>query len=135
MVLVPFWRPIDPKVGAPVGVVGDAPGAITEALRTIVKPGDRILNPQAWGSWFEFALPQATVALDSRIEVFPAQVWDDYDTIHRGLPGWQDVLARWNPTYVVATDDEKDFTARLVAAGWTVVLPDHDGTILAAPAR
>ena len=61
----------------PGGVVGDAPGGITAALRNAVQPGDRILNPQSWGSWFEFAFPDATVALDSRIEVFPAQVWDD----------------------------------------------------------
>lgn len=133
--LVPFWRPIDPKVGAPAGVVGDAPVGITEALRGLVKPGDRILNPQPWGSWFEFALPQATVALDSRIELFPAQVWDDYDTIRRGGDGWQAILARWNPTWIVATEDEKAFTTRIEGLGWAVFHKDRDGTVLAAPSR
>ena len=119
VVLVPIWRPTDNRLGAPAGVVGDAPGGITEALRKAVRPGDRILNPQPWGSWFEFALPQATVALDSRIEVFPAGVWDDYDTVQRGIDGWQDVLARWSPTFIVATDDDDAFVERLTAAGWT----------------
>lgn len=128
--LVPVWRTTDSRLGAPAGVVGDAPGGITEALRKIVKPGDRILNPQQWGSWFEFALPQATVALDSRIEVFPPQVWDDYDTVHRGAEGWQDILARWAPTLIVATDGEDAFVERLKAAGWAETYQDDDGAIL-----
>jgi hypothetical protein len=130
VVLVPVWRPIDSRLGAPAGVVGDAPGGITEALRAAVQPGDRILNPQPWGSWFELALPGATIALDSRIEVFPAQVWDDYDTVHDGTDGWQEVLARWAPTWIVATDDEDAFVERLKAAGWAVTFEDDDGTIL-----
>ena len=130
VVLVPVWRPTDSRLGAPAGVVGDAPGGITEALRKVAQPGDRILNPQPWGSWFELALPQATVALDSRIEVFPAGVWDDFDTVHRGTDGWQDILARWDPTFVVATDDDDAFVERLEAAGWRVTYQDDDGSIL-----
>ncbi|MBA2719601.1 MAG: hypothetical protein H0U52_10220 [Chloroflexi bacterium] len=132
--LVPVWRPIDSRLGVPVGTVGDAPGGITHALGKAVRPGDRILNPQPWGSWFELALPQATVALDSRIEVFPAAVWDDYDAVHRGTDGWQAILARWAPTFVVATDDEDAFVARLTLTGWTVLYADDDGTILRRPA-
>ena len=81
LALLPVWRPTDPQLGSgvPVGVVGDAPRGITAYLRATVKPGDRILNPQPWGSWLELAVPEATVALDSRIEVVPAQVWDDAD--------------------------------------------------------
>ena len=130
VVLVPVWRPTDNRLGAPVGVVGDAPGGITAALRAVVKPGDRILNPQPWGSWFELALPEATVALDSRIELFPAKVWDDFDTAHRGGDGWQQILAAWAPTFVVATKDEAPFVARLKAAGWTEFYRDDEGTIL-----
>lgn len=130
VVLLPVWRPTDSRLGAPAGVVGDAPAGITQALRTAVKPGDRILNPQPWGSWFELALPQASVALDSRIELFPAQVWDDYDTVRSGGDGWQAILARWNPTFVVATDDEDAFVARLEAAGWATTFEDQDGAVL-----
>ncbi|GAC1669956.1 MAG: hypothetical protein NVS9B8_13090 [Candidatus Limnocylindrales bacterium] len=133
--LVPVWRPVDSRLGAPVGVVGDAPPGITAALRGLVKPGDRILTPQPWGSWFEFALPQATVALDSRIELFPAQVWDAYDTIRSGGAGWQQTIATWAPTIVVATRDEGRFVARLEAAGWTSAYVDNDGTILVTGQR
>jgi hypothetical protein len=131
--LLPTWRSTDGKVGAPVGLVGDAPPGITAALLELVKPGDRILNPQPWGSWFEFALPRTTVALDSRIEVFPAEVWDDYDTVHRGGDGWQAILARWNPAFAVAAESDEAFAARLVAAGWAKTYADGDGVILTAP--
>jgi hypothetical protein len=135
IVLVPIWRPIDARLGlgVPAGVVGDAPGGITEHLRSVLKPGDRILNPQPWGSWFELAFPGATVALDSRIEVFPAQVWDDYDAVRDGGDGWQAILARWDPDWVVATDEEDDFLARLEAAGWRTSFTDDDGTVLSRP--
>ena len=69
--LLPVWRPIDPASARPQGVVGIAPPGITAALRDIAKPGDRLFNPQPWGSWFEFALPDLPVAIDSRIELFP----------------------------------------------------------------
>ena len=130
VVLLPVWRATDSRLGAPAGVVGDAPAGITAALRAAVKPGDRILNPQPWGSWFELALPQATVALDSRIELFPAQVWDDYETVRSGGDGWQAILERWNPTFVVATDDEDELVARLHLAGWITAYADGDGTVL-----
>ena len=70
--LLPVWRPLDPDLDAPEGVVGNAPPGITAALRDLARPGDRLFNPQPWGSWFEFALPDLPVAIDSRIELFPA---------------------------------------------------------------
>ncbi len=71
-----------------------APSGITGALRDLVRPGDRIFNPQLWGSWFEFALPDASVAIDSRIELFPVDVWNDHDDIVSGSGGWEQQISR-----------------------------------------
>ena len=133
IVLLPAWRTVDPRVGAPPGVIGDAPPGVTAALRELARPGDRILNPQRWGSWFELALPDTLVAIDSRIEVFPVDVWTDYDVIRSGGPRWQETLARMNPKFIVATDDEDAFVARLATAGWHDAYHDDDGTILVPP--
>ena len=76
------------------GVVGIAPPGITAALRDLARPGDRLFNPQPWGSWFEFALPDLPVAIDSRIELFPASVWDAYESVVAGGDGWQAQLRR-----------------------------------------
>ena len=68
---------------------------------TGTKPGDRVFLPQTWASWFEWAAPAPGYFLDSRFELFPATVWDDYDTIDRGGPDAQAVLDRWSVNVVV----------------------------------
>ena len=103
VVALPVWRPVDPGTGAPQGTLSFAPSGITLALEGVAGPGDRILNPQPWGSWFEFAVPEAAVAIDSRIELFPSQVWDDYVRITAGLEGWDSILDRWGVTLAVVT--------------------------------
>jgi hypothetical protein len=133
ILLLPIWRSTDARVRAPAGVVGEAPPGITEALRSIVKPGAHILNPQPWGSWFEFALPDAQIAIDSRIEVFPAGVWDELDAVRKGGQGWQQSLVRWNVAIVVAEHDEGALVSRLLGAGWRQAYADNDGSILTAP--
>ena len=127
--LLPVWRPYDEGVQAPVGVVGTAPSGITAALRDVAKPGDRLFGPQALGSWFEFALPAVPVALDSRIEVFPPEVWDEYQTVIDGAEGWQDLLDRWGVTIVVTLEGDDALDARLAADGWRQIHRDDDGAI------
>jgi hypothetical protein len=127
--LLPVWRPIDPALGAPEGVVGIAPPGITQALRTMTRPGDRLFNQQAWGSWFEFALPDLPVAIDSRIELFPPTVWTTYANIVAGGESWAAQLQAWGATIVVVDADDEAMTARLAAAGWRTVYTDADGSI------
>ena len=71
--LLPVWRPIEPRTGVPAGVLADAPPGITEALRSAVTAGDRIFNPQRWGSWIEYAVPGALVAHRFARRVLPAR--------------------------------------------------------------
>jgi len=133
VVLLPVWRPMDPGLQAPSGVVGNAPPGITGALREQANDGDRLFNPQPWGSWFEFSFPKVLVALDSRIEVFPPQVWDDYETVTQGRDGWQQILERWGVTLAVVPNGDDAFHARLTSAGWTELFADADGWLLRAP--
>ncbi|MEA2652898.1 MAG: hypothetical protein QOI37_125 [Chloroflexota bacterium] len=133
--LLPPWRPIDPALGAPAGVVGNAPPGITAELRAMARPTDRLFNPQPWGSWFEFALPDLPVAIDSRIELFPPGVWDAYERIAAGGDGWATQLKAWGATIAVAGPEEFGFTARLAAMGWRTTYTDPDGSVLVAPDR
>lgn len=132
--LLPVWRPIDPGLGAPVGVVGNAPPGITAALRNDLRPGDRVFNPQPWGSWFEFALPTLPVALDSRIELFPVDIWERYEAVVAGSDGWERQLDDWGVSVAVAAGAEaEELGARLAGAGWTLVYEDPDGSIYRRP--
>ncbi len=133
--LLPVWRPVDTQLGAPVGVVGDAPPGVTAALRELAVPGDRVFNQQAWGSWLEFAFPDVLVAIDSRIELFPVSVWDAYQRVIAGVDGWERQLDDWGVTIAVVDADEDAFAARLTGAGWRSAFTDDDGQILVAPGR
>ena len=129
IVLLPIWRPIEPGLDAPVGVVGNAPPGITAELQDRARPGDRVFNPQPWGSWFEFALPDLPVAIDSRIELFPPEVWDTYENIVAGGEDWAAQLRGWGATIVVVAHRDAAMAARLPAAGWQQVYADADGSI------
>lgn len=133
--LLPMWRSTDPALGAPAGVLANAPPGITAAVRGVARPGDRLLNPQVWGSWFEFALPDLPVAIDSRIELFPPGVWDDYDVIRSGGVRWIDRLNAWDPTVAVVPAREEGLLDRLTGIGWRVAFSDGDGSVLLAPDR
>ena len=60
-----------------------------------------VFTPQTWASWFEWAAPVAHYFLDSRFELFPAPVWDDYALIERGGPEAQAALDRWGVHIVI----------------------------------
>jgi hypothetical protein len=135
LALVPLWRPVDTRLGAPSGVLGDAPPGLTTALRSTARPDERVLNPQSWGSWFEFAVPSASYAVDSRIELFTAATWSAYERARNGAEDWNAILADWGVTLVVTDFTEDDLTARLQAASWAVVYQDSDGTLFSAPTR
>ncbi|HUQ77859.1 MAG TPA: hypothetical protein VM427_03160 [Patescibacteria group bacterium] len=133
VIALPIWRPLDPRIAAPSGLISDAPPGITSALRELVGPGSRILNPQPWGSWFEFAVPEARYVIDSRIEVFPAGVWRDFSDVRAGVEGWAQIIARWQVDFVVVERGDAAFVQRLIEIGWTEVFRDADGGILAPP--
>jgi hypothetical protein len=131
--LLPVWRPVDPKTGVPVAVLTDAPPGITGALREIHRPGDRVFNPQRWGSWLEFALPDVLVAADSRIEMFPEDRWAAYEGVLAGVEGWERQMADWAVTSAVVESGDAAFRERLLGAGWSLGFEDETGSILTAP--
>jgi len=131
--LLPLWRPLDPGTQTPVGVLTEAPPGLTAALRDAARTGDRILNPQVWGSWFEYAIPDAAYAVDSRIEFFPADVWRRYEAIVAGSAGWEAQLAAWDPQIVIIEAEDASGAARFEALGYTRVHEDADGFLLVRP--
>ncbi|MEJ7749081.1 MAG: hypothetical protein WKF56_07240 [Candidatus Limnocylindrales bacterium] len=127
--VLPAWRPSEPGLETPAGVVGNAPPGITAAIRQRIQPGDRLFNPQPWGSWFEYALPNLPVALDSRIELFPSTVWDEYERVVDGAEGWQERLASWDVSMVVVGPTDFEFSSRLARAGWSETYRGLDGAL------
>lgn len=92
VVMLPALRDVGPA-GVPNGTLSAAPQGIAAELREflekgVLKPGDRVWNPQRWGSWLEFAVPELRYAVDSRIELFSADLWVDVQT-------WANANGEW----------------------------------------
>ena len=85
---------------------------------------------QPWGSWFEYRTPDRPVFVDSRIEIIPKDVWDEYGQVGFAGADWREVLARVNPDVIVAADNW-DLLPDLEAdgSGWTSVYKDDDGEV------
>ena len=85
--LLPLWRPLGPA-GVPIGTLSYAPQGLAAELQSMTR-GKSLVSvhvwaPQTWGSWLEFAAPVAKVAVDSRVELFPADLWSDIEWVSTG---------------------------------------------------
>jgi hypothetical protein len=111
--------------------LADAPLGITSELEGLLEPGDRIFNAQRWGSWFEVALPENPIFVDSRPTVFPKAIWRQYVEVSGGADGWDRVLDRWRVGVVAAEWAQQERLIPLIGrdAGWREVYRDDDGVI------
>jgi len=116
-------------VATPEGLLAAAPAGITVQLERTLQPRDRIFGAQKWGSWFEFRFPSDPVFVDSRFEIFPAGIWNQYRTVSLGQEGWQSVLESWDvQVVVIGRDEQADLIPRIQAdPGWKLVYEDRDG--------
>jgi len=130
VVALPWWRPADPLTGR-AGLLAYAPSGLAAWVRANAAPGARVFVPQVWGSWFEWAAAGQLYFVDSRFELFRADVWDDNDAIAGGGAAASSVLDRREVTVVILPTS---WTAP--AGAWTAVYKDADGDVLVgAPTR
>ena len=127
----PLWRAGDALSG-PSGLLRDAPAGLARALAGLAGPSDRVVAPQPWASWFEWAAPGGPVMVDSRVEVVPASAWADYTTIAAGGPTALAALDRLAATIVVvdpATQSALDIALRTLGSAWRLSYEDADGAL------
>ncbi len=130
IVALPWWRSgTNPASGGPA-LVASAPQSLVRATVERVPADGRVLVTQPLASWFEFAAPQIPVFVDSRIELFPDRVWDDYLNVMEGRQGWQTILDRRDVSAVVLQPDETELGSRIAAdPGWRLAYRDADGSL------
>ena len=114
LVMLPWWRP-----HAEGSLLAEAPVGLARTTAAL-PAGSRLVVPQPWGSWFAFASPNTPVFVDPRIELYPADVWNDYLTVRNAGAGWREILDRYDVEGVVA---DRRTSGPLVAelrddAGW-----------------
>jgi hypothetical protein len=55
--------------------------------------GKRIFSRFEWGEYLGWALsPRSKVFMDGRIEIFPDEVWADFEAVTRGRGDWEAIL-------------------------------------------
>lgn len=127
--VLPWWR--SGSLERERLLPAEAPPRLTRALEASLAPGERIFNSSRWGSWFVFALPQNPVFVDSRIEVYSLDVWNQYFAISRADEDWKEALERWDVAAVAAHRKEQ---AGLIDAlerepDWRLIHRSEDGFI------
>jgi len=105
-----------------------APVAAADWLAANPQPG-RMFNFQPWGSYLEFRLgPRVQPAVDSRIELLPAERWRDYLAIAAGRWDAERLLDKWGVGYIVTGERRTpSLTAFLAASGrWRLAFSHGD---------
>jgi hypothetical protein len=74
-------------------------------------------------------VPEASVAVDSRIEFIPAEVWAAYEGVFAGVDGWREQLAAWGVTVAITEPMDASLERRLTELGWEARYRDDDGTV------
>jgi hypothetical protein len=73
-------------------------------------------------------------AVDSRIELYPASIWADYDTVESGTGACLSVLNQADVSLVVTeTATNSRLESALSGAGWGRVFSDADGSVWGRP--
>jgi hypothetical protein len=129
LVAFPWWG--KSSTHPPENLLAFAPAGITAEVPRVLPVGGRMFNTQLWGSWFEFALPDRAVFIDSRIEIYSASVWRDYSAVSEGREGWQQILNRWRVSAVVVDRTRQANLIPLIRhdPGWRLDYQDRDGLI------
>jgi hypothetical protein len=74
----------------------ETPIEATQALLDASWPTE-IFNSMSFGSYLIWASqPEYPVFVDSRIELYPPEIWRDYLSIGAALPGWDDLLKQYS---------------------------------------
>ena len=127
----PLWRGGDALSG-PSGLLRDAPAGLARALAGLAGPSDRVVAPQPWASWFEWAAPGVPVMVDSRVEVVPASAWTAYTTIAEGGDAALATLDRIGASVVVVdpeTQSALGIALRTSGSSWRLAYEDDDGAV------
>ncbi len=107
-----------------------APGGLTAAVMREVPEGTNLFVWQPWGSWFEFAIPEDRVFVDSRIELYPASVWREYGQVRLAEGSWSSILATYDVGAIVIDAENDALRPRLMGEpAWTLVYQDGDGAV------
>jgi hypothetical protein len=125
LVLLPWWR--SPTTQQ---LVGETPPGIAQAVGEL-PAGARVFAHQPWGSWLELTDPNQLYLVDSRIEIIPKDVWEDYDQVAFSRAAWHEALEKWDVQAIVAKKKDWDPILPFLRddPDWKIAHEDDDGVV------
>ena len=130
---LPWLRPYLPLSPARRAYVTTAETPV-QATQVLCQHGDkaRVFDDIAYGSYLIWACPTVPVFMDTRFELYPDEMWQDYLLIIRAQFGWEDALAKYGiDTIFVRKDQEQMLVAAAKASDeWQTVYENKHTIIL-----
>jgi hypothetical protein len=125
------WTPYTNE-RAPGDLLTYAPQGITRTLEDLLEPGERFFHAQAWGSWFELALPENPTTVDARFEVMPPRRWREYEAVSHGRADWEEILEDWGVRVLALSREQQEELIPIVLRDpdWRLVYEDEEGLVL-----
>jgi hypothetical protein len=93
----------------------------------------RVFHSEAYGSYMIWAAPQVPVFIDTRIELYPAEQWNDYLALLQARYNWEEILESYEVDTLVL--DRVSLGALIGAAtaaeDWQLIYEDEQAMIFA----
>jgi hypothetical protein len=121
-------RGIDDETGAPA-MLSFAPERLVAVLRDELPAGANVFASQLHASWAEYSAPELRYAVDSRIELFPADIWERYFAVSAAQPDWEGFLIEDDVQGVLLDPDQAPGLLEAMATdpSWRLVASDAQG--------
>ena len=124
----PAIDPTHPYLGA------DTPVAAVAALRDLAAEAEvRPFHTEAYGSYLIYAAPEIPVFVDTRIELYPPEQWDDYLAASSARYDWFERLQRYGVNLLLLDRERQPdlLEAAQADARWQQIYEDEQAVILA----
>ncbi|MCX6032331.1 MAG: hypothetical protein NT169_23930 [Chloroflexi bacterium] len=103
------------------------------ATEVLCQLGDtvRVFSDMGYSSYISWACPSTPVFMDTRFELYPAQMWKEYLSVSTGRYDWETILAKYGVNLVFANKVEEPtlIAAIKASADWQNIYEDADSVI------
>jgi hypothetical protein len=132
VISLPWFKSVLPLPSAKAGLIsGETPIQATQALLE-QKPQGHIFHAMSFGSYLIWAAyPEYQVFVDSRIELFPTEVWLDYINISNANGDWETRLNGYGVNTLMLSPVEQSALLQAVQTSdrWVMLYQDSTAAI------
>lgn len=93
-------------------------------------PGQRVFNQFEWGGYLLYCCwPEIDVFIDGQTDYYGPELTMEYDRVVEGLPGWDDVLERYDVDWVLIRSEKPLAQILTASPDWTRLHHDRTASV------